>query len=355
MEAAAISILCHVHPQLSIANIYVKLPETLKGNVTCWVKGNSLHLQINNLEFKLNFPELVQLLDGTSFQPTVEDNYIHLRMPSNGSNSIDLIRFPRLKSDFFDKDKNKMWTPQTGTKNNVKCNHCSTVLVESIEFDRVLPLPGDSWSEAASDWYCHLHGDTDVHKKLTPRRTDCLYGSSFYSFPLNIFNSSPLTHCPNCQSQVGRLNDDTINFWCHSVRWSVANEEMKAPTALQAFHFTLKEALNEQESFFGRKLVFKSGNEALTIWLVGDNGFTMEGASRSEDLSVDLVKGDKQRVLFKFERDQYKMASTNVSEHVVSGMMLQDIVRLLDESCLLLPPTCRTVNDFSIGFLSFSA
>ena len=226
------------------------------------------------------------------------------------------------------------------------------------KFNRVLPLPGDSWSEAASDWYCHLHGDaTDINKQLKPRPTDCLFGSSSYALPFNAVVAACQSHtqsCFNCQAPIARFTDDMVNFWCHAVRWfhyhgDESLEAMPTLTAIEAFYQAFNEALKkEEESFFGRKLLFKSGAEALTIWLIGDDDFTMEGAGTS---IVDLTSSDKRRVLFKFEPQHLVNKSSNISEHVISHAMLHDVLDVLLKSTFLLPPTCRLVRDFSLGFL----
>merc|ERR1712137_682719 len=123
------------------------------------------------------------------------------------------------------------------------------------------------------------------------------------------------------------FTDDMVNFWCHAVRWfhyhgDESLEAMPTLTAIEAFYQAFNEALKkEEESFFGRKLLFKSGAEALTIWLIGDDDFTMEGAGTS---IVDLTSSDKRRVLFKFEPQHLVNKSSNISEHVISHAMLHD-------------------------------
>lgn len=163
--------------------------------------------------------------------------------------------------------------------------------------------------------------------------------------------------CFNCRAPIARVTDDMVNFWCHDVRWFHCHDDgslepMPSSTALEAAYYTINEALKkEEESFFGCKLLLKSGTEALTIWLVGDDGFTMEGAGTSV---VDLVRSDKRRVLFKFEPQHVTKASSNVCEHVVSRAMLYDIFDVLQKSTFFLPSTGRVVKDFSLGFLPIS-
>lgn len=362
----AVSVLCQVQPQLRIANLYVKLKGFEGDNVECSVEGNSLSMEIDKMKMLLNFPKLVNLQDGSRFKAVVDDCYIHVRMPSgvpegnlNGSDCTEVIQLPTPTVPHLFGTKKKMWIPETGVKSCLKCNHCSAVLVKGAKFDRVLPLPGDSWSEAASDWYCHLHGDaTDVSKPtLKPRPTDCLFGSSFYALPFNVLATECQSQCFNCQATVARVTDDMVSFWCHAVGWFLCHEDesleaMPSSTALEASYYALNEALTkEEESFFGRKLLLKSVTEALTIWLVGDDGFTMEGAGTS---TIDLTKSDKRRVLFKFETQHSTKASSNINEYVVSPAMLHDIVDVLLKSTYFLPPTSRVMNDFSLGFLSIS-
>jgi len=133
----AVSILCQVQPLLRIANLYVKLSNFEGGEVKCLIQGNSLSMEMAGMKLLLNFPKLVKLQDGCSFKATVDDCYIHVRMPSgvpegnpHGSDSTEVIRLPSSAASHQFGTNKKMWIPKIGVKSVLKCSQCSAVLVE---------------------------------------------------------------------------------------------------------------------------------------------------------------------------------------------------------------------------------
>nr|CAG4636191.1 EOG090X06NK [Eubosmina coregoni] len=263
------------------------------------------------------------LLENYKFQPAfVDEFYIHLRMPSGvpegktrGSDSVEVIGFRGLSGNY--QSANKMYIPEKGKCYRIQCAECQAILFDNIHLERVLPLPRASWSEAASDWYCHLHDGESAHQALISRPTDCLYGSSYRSLTSSLIKDGSLTRtgregrewsCFICQSCVGLASDDRVNLWCHTAQWSVQEGQVwktvsSVVSPLEAFYFTLYDALEEEKSFFGRKMSFNnpSSDTSLTLWFVGDNGFTLESSCQEINNTVEFLPSRLQRVLFKSE------------------------------------------------------
>lgn len=372
-----ISALCEVHQQLRVANLYIRLSKTDRVLRAATVTNNSLSLEATEGEtfrLVLKFPVSIKLLDYYKFQPTViDEEYIHLRMPigvpqgkTSGSESVEVLDLASL-SNYTYKSQGKMFNPALTKKYRVQCAECQSIFVDHVHFKRVLPLPRVSWSEAASDWYCHLHAGEASHQKLLPRSTDCLFGSCYHALTSSLLIEGSLDSggkeslCSKCQSSVGLIGDGLWNAWCHSVQWLVQEEndvwKLAADVAspLQAFYFTLYDALEEEKSFYGRKLAFRDGlgsGLTLILWFVGDNGFTLK--SNKSGAEIELSQSGLLKVLYKTGSASEKIPS-DVSEYQVSSLMMSSVLNVLRNSTKQVPPGLRTAAGFSIGYLCFAS
>ena len=373
------SALCEVHPQLRLANLYVKM--THEGALNALVEEECVTLQSTNQpNLRLRFPSTlrIKLADKCQIQPTVSGVYAHLRMPcgvtggtvSSGSDSVEVIDFVPLTSGFT--RPAKMRIPQIEERYRIQCLECEAILVPQVQFQRVLPLPRASWSEAASDWYCHVHAEEDSHPKIPFRTSDCLYGSSFHALAVSLFADGSLDcgsrkdwRCSECQSSVGLASDGLVNLWCHSVQWLTCTDEtwtpLDVPTPLEAFYLALYDALEEEKSFFGRKLSFQdpSSRNTLQLWFVGDNGFTLESdCDVVEDGGVLQMRSSPLvRVLYKQSdvEPAGKSKLSDVSEYNASSEMLDSVVHDLKQSSERLPPNIRSAAGYSIGYLPLAS
>lgn len=352
MSSIISTALCEIHPQLRVANLYVKLSNNATiSNSNISVKENSICL--GDEEALIKFPISVKLLDNYKFQANIiDEEYIHLRMPigvplTSGSTSTEVLDLLSLTNNYIPITKSRIFHPTIGKDYRIECAECQNSIVDSVCFKRVLPLPRATWSEAAFDWYCHA--DEVNQTKLIPRLTDCLYSSCYYTFAANLLiglddHGRKESLCSKCQSTIGlMIGDDLCNIWCHSIRWM---DDMIITNPLQAFYFTLYDALEEEKSFFGRKLAFQDGSSTLLLWFVGDNGFTLESAENG----IELQPSRLHKVLYKTTNDE-KIAS-DVSEYQISGQMMNSVLIVLRDNSKLIPPTCRSAAGFSISYLS---
>ena len=410
--AAIIRAFCEVHPLLRIANLYVEwpVPSTVDGGdnvrvrVQVSVASNTISLKDakSGAEFQINFPVSIKLLAGCIDRPTsVEQGgrFLHLRMPTvpplttRGSENTEVISLPDI-STMKTLVKKKIYIPESAGTYRLQCSHCGAIFVETVQFQRVLPLPSSSWSEGASDWYCHLHATDDLkQQKLEPRMMDCLFSSCYYTISTSLldqqnvlFNSNnndssrQQVTCGECSAEVAVVRDEKLKMWCHAVQWLSHDPRRSAAlwqpepkiTALEAFHSCLVQALDEEMSFFGRRLAFDdlATGQTLSVWFVGDTGLCLEQhqqqqpiESCSSDRCINLVANSKVRVLYKLSDSSSSSSSdadgqkmSDVSRYEISSAMFADAARLLIESSLCLPPSCRTwpVAGFSIGFLCTS-
>ena len=376
-----ISALCEVHPQLRVANLYIRLSNPGGVVSTASVMNNSLCLEATEdgrTRMVLKFPVSIKLLDNYKFQPTViDEEYIHLRMPigvpqgkKSGSENVEVLDLAALSGKTY-KSQGKMFNPTLEKEYRIQCTECQSVFMNRVHFSRVLPLPRASWSEAASDWYCHVHSGEANHQKLIPRSTDCLFGSCYHALSSCLLVQGSLACggrellCSKCQSSVGLMEDDgcesITKLWCHSVQWFV-NEDTDTWTVasnvtmpLQAFYFTLFDALEEEKSFFGRKLAFRDGDgveKSLILWFVGDNGVTLE--SNASGNEIELRKSELHKVLYKSANSANDKIPCDVSEYQVSSLMMSCVLEVLRNSTKQLPPGFRTAAGFSIGYLCLS-
>lgn len=383
---AVISALCEIHPHLRIANLYVKLSKSTTGSIlsAASVKDNSICLESEDGDkyqtVMLKFPVSVKLLDNYKFQATViDEEYVHLRMPigvppgmTSGSASTEVLDLMTLTTTFSSPPE-KMFIPTVEKEYRIQCAECQSLLVDDVRFKRVLPLPRAEWSEAASDWYCHLHAGEANHQKLVPRSTDCLYSSCYHALAASLLIEGSLAPaaatgrreslCAKCQSSLGLIGDGLLNVWCHSVHWLEETDNTWRPITtttnpLQAFYFTLYDALEEEKSFFGRKLAFRGSSGSsptLILWFVGDNGFTLESIHGDEPMAqIELRSSRLHKVLFKTTSSNEKIPS-DVGEYQISGEMMNSVLTVLRNSLKLLPPACRTAAGFSIGYLSLAS
>ena len=372
-----IDAICEVFPQLRIANLYIKLSSTDKILNTVSVLDNSVCFEAIEDEatrIVLKFPVSIKLLDNYKFQPVIDKDYIHLRMPigvpqgmKSGSENVEVLDLVALSTNAF-KSQGKMFNPIVGKDYRVQCAECQSILIDRAHFKRVLPLPRASWSEAASDWYCHRHaGDSD--HQLVPRPTDCLFGSCYHALTFSLLTEGSLETagrellCSKCQASIGLMEEGLINVWCHSIKWFLfeENDQWKmtegVTTPLQAFYYTLCDALEEEKSFFGRKLAFRDGlggGQTLLLWFVGDNGFILDSKESSSGTKIELRQSVLQKVLYKSENSTNKKIPNDVSEYQISREMMNSALLVLRNSSEQLPVGCRTAAGFSIGYLSLS-
>lgn len=372
-----ISALCEVHPQLRVANLYVRTLKTEKVFSLASVVDNTVCLEESECERRrliLTFPVSTKLLDNYKFKTTsIDGEYIHLRMPigvpqgvTSGSESTEVLDLDVLSSSEV-KTKTRLYIPSLERTYRIHCAECQSIFVNSVRFERVLPLPCTSWTEAASDWYCHQHSGEVKHQKLVPRLNDCLFGSSYYALSANLlteenlFSNGKESACTSCQSSVGLIGEGRWNVWCHAIKWTVLENNIwihknDATSPLQSFYFTLYNAMEEDKSFFGRKMVFRDcldNSKFIILWFIGDNGFTLE--SSMESSSETLIKmrpSSLHKILYRRGNSAGEKIPGDVSEYQISGQMMSSVLEVLRNSSEHLPPDCRTAAGFSIGYLS---
>lgn len=377
------SALCEMHPQLRLANLYIRtsfegalVAQLVEGQnsveLLSVIDDSSPPLKLTTLTFPSS---ILQLLGNCIIQSTVfGGEYLHLRIPcggpigkkTSGSDTTEVIDFSSLTSDF--KSPAKMHLPAPNEICQIQCIGCGTTLVSDAKFERILPLPRSSWSEAASDWYCHLHEGESAHPEIPLKRLDCLYGSSYHSLTTTSFVEGSIDldkkrgwSCSKCQLSIALAGEGRVPLWCHSVQWQIASRKgdpwksMPVYSPLEAFFFTLYDALEEEKSFFGRKLNFHdpATNSILHLWFVGDNSLTLEG--RSTDTVVQLQLSALVRVLYKQNVNQSNIPCgnklTDVSEYLISREMLDAAFDVLRSSSDKLPPSCRNAAGYVIGYL----
>lgn len=378
------SALCEVHPQLRLANLYVRMAH--EGALNALIQADCVTLYTESRRVRIQFSQTqAQLVDSSHIQPTLfPPEYVHLRMPcgvlgskASGSEFVEVIDFAPLTSGFTSPAKMHIPTPKE--RYRIQCVECEAVLIPEVQFERVLPLPRTSWSEAASDWYCHVHvgeGESNPHPEIPCRPTDCLYGSSFHALAAKLFpegalesGNSKVWHCSRCQSSVGLASDGLVNLWCHSVRWLTWGDQsnwvdIRVPTPLEAFYFALYDALEEEKSFFGRKLSFQdpSSRNALLLWFVGDNGFVLEtiGCPDNDDGDVAVLQmhpSRLHRVLYRqnCSDPSKKSKLSDISEYYASLEMLNSVTQVLQQSSERLPPSSRSAAGHTIGYLPLAS
>ena len=372
-----ISAFCELHPQLRVANLYIKISPTCRISNIASINNNSIHLDGTDDSERsvavLKFPASVKLLDNLKFKTdSIDEVYVHLRMPIgvpagslSGSENTEVLDLSTLNIHTAQTSVRKVFIPKEDTDYRVRCAECQSNFIDSARFKRVLPLPRASWSDAASDWYCHSHGGEEK-LELVPRSTDCLYGSSYHSFAVSLLVEGSVDSrekealCSLCQSSVGVIRGDHWNPWCHSVQWQVledgkwkSNAEEEQPTSLQAFYLVLNDAFEEEKSFIGRKLGFRSclaGNRILILWFVGDNSTNLE-STRLSDTEIEMRPSVLHKVLYKISSSSTDKMANDVSEYEVSEQMMASIIHVLNNSTEHLPPRHRLAAGFSIGFI----
>lgn len=364
---------CELHPQLRVANVYIKFSTALgNSNLVAKIDDDSICLEKDGEKTKVNlkFPQTVKLLGNCKPEFSIIDEvYSHLRMPIgvpdgslSGSENVEVIDLMALKASVVSSER-KIFIPVKEKKYRVRCAECHSIFISDICFKRVLPLPRASWSEAASDWYCHAHGGEE-RLKLVPRSEDCLFSSSSHSLEISLLVEGTTISrgreslCSLCQSSVGLIENSHWNPWCHSIEWLVFEDgkwqsaSELPPSPLEAFYFVLNDAFEEEKSFFGRKLCFRNclpGNKTLILWFVGDNSISLKSSELSET-EMELRPSNLHKVLYKIPSSSEKI-STDVGEYQVSDQMMKSVMNLLDNTTNLLPPSRRSAAGFSIGFL----
>ena len=369
MDSRVISAFCEVHSLLRIANLYVKGFSEAAG-LKVSVTDNVVHLETSSSTFHIKFPSIIKIQNEFEIQPTLEQDYIHLRLPTlpiektSGSSSTEVIPLP--SSSLTKKSTKNPSIPKCNVSYRLECNSCQTPLTDALVFQRVLPLPSSSWKDAASDWYCHQHSHDGEEKKpvvdnLEPKSTDCLFSSYYCSISTHHLKNEYLNkegkcfRCLKCATEIASFVDGHIHLWCHAV--SFVEEENAAQTTqlvtpLEAIQLAIIDALEEDTSFFSRKLGFQDPNgRTLIIWFLGNQDMNLKSAGSSHTEAILEVQ-KRDRVLFKLTDASCKKELSSISVSHTSSVMLTTLTEVLEQSNLFLPPSCRIAAAFSVGFLS---
>ena len=172
----------------------------------------------------------------------------------------------------------KTKTPQTDSKNNFKltCLRCSTVIIDSKEYDRFFDMPSELWSEMMEFWHCHKPmEDTnkkDTHRNyngnLKPGDNDVIIGSSYFLMNKSkqVEISDQDVNCESCKYNLGILDNSILKIF----KWNLAlkyNDNIETfPSYIYVYNLIVdKINLSAIRKF---NVTSESGQDYMFIWIM---------------------------------------------------------------------------------------
>ncbi|XP_026681263.1 uncharacterized protein LOC113468503 [Diaphorina citri] len=212
----------HHNSEVTIVNIPgVDLKPNSVSNFTLLDNGEGTYFRI----------QTICLIITVDLKPNSVSNFTLL---DNGEGTYFRIQTskcltPAPATSLFDYNaKNTSYSPcvTLGESTSLVCKSCrACVTGEPLCFQRILPLPSDSWD--ASDMFCHAHhGDTEVQCSIQPKRADLLYGA--YNFILsqryvtlsNVNMGRRVVSCDQCEAWLGTKHGEShITLWNSTVEF----------------------------------------------------------------------------------------------------------------------------------------
>ncbi|KAI5704914.1 hypothetical protein M8J75_009995 [Diaphorina citri] len=337
-------------------------------------------------------------IPGVDLKPNSVSNFTLL---DNGEGTYFRIQTskcmtPAAATSLFDYNaKNTSYSPcvTLGESTSLVCKSCrACVTGEPLCFQRILPLPSDSWD--ASDMFCHAHhGDTEVQCSIQPKRADLLYGA--YNFILsqryvtlsNVNMGRRVVSCDQCEAWLGTKHGEShITLWNSTVEFrpvrtgnakEVLNDKTSAgqvdsqdddcgnehsnkrniastvkaniqDTALSDFICVVKENIGINSKILIQCQVSEQSEQYLLLWIMDRNlsVFTWEG---QEGTVYNVMK-----VLYTYAKDKpdpswskdFSLAHINVSK-----IMFLNALKHIRVQAKNIPTPYRFISDMHVSYI----
>lgn len=346
-----------LRPQIQSGYVYSLLqPKISMDNVKVTVNNNSMVLKIGNNQLLVNFP-VIDLIS-SSFQ--IIDQWIVVRVQFSQSNlshqnevrnSIETKAIETLEINID--------LPPANENLNLFCNFCKNILLDNMEFKRVLSLPSEECEP--SEWFCCSHSDVDYKNILCPRTNDCFYGSHYYVLNKNIFESELTINdkdvvCNKCSSILGFVKDEnSFKIWNNSLQYSSHSFEENKKSPFDDFKLAIKEFMKNDGIFREIKFFAFEKGEKLTLFvkIMDKNLSLLTKKSINDNNEVTLEQKQVMKVLYKVSEDvsthpQNDSSSTSCQISIIS---INAAIKHLIASSQQLPPIYRSTDTYFIGYI----
>jgi len=300
-----------------------------------------------------------------------------------------------------------------GNEIDIQCVHCrKRLLKESAKLTRIFQLPSSNYSETADEWFCccahhrehHLdssHASSDASQTScshaaassstrmgAPNLEQCFIGDSHFLLNGKVVegvailldnanNRVPVVICAGCQSQLGTVevprgainisDNDTIRFYHSAV--DLQKKTGDSQRSFLSARFRTRERyfawllLSECEQQSSLKFALKTldNHPALLVWLLDSYSIMVNG--RLSDLwnSAPFKPFPILKMLYKKLDDSDRSDPRVTGEDGSVGRLslpkeiCDELTNFLGTSTISLPPACRAVGHFSVGYVRMAS
>uniref|UniRef100_A0A8D8SQF5 E3 ubiquitin-protein ligase E3D n=1 Tax=Cacopsylla melanoneura TaxID=428564 RepID=A0A8D8SQF5_9HEMI len=301
-------IIIEVRPRLQVCHVFIK---QVRAEAVQLERGGELKIVCNGgrNRFKVSIP-------GTELKPQSLSNFTLLDQSEGTYFRIATLKCSLTHAQsvsLFDYSaRDTTYVPQVdlNAPQALFCRCCGSRLMRrSVRFQRILPLPSDSWD--MSDMFCHLHEGEDHTTSSTsssstsllhPKSGDLLYGA--YNFVLAIGNEQEETLSKEKQPTNAAAQDEKAPNAKKSPNAKKPGNAKKPPPMLTFVRMSQRIVKCEICSFW---LGTKQSESLVTLWnstvefkrVAGDENETLIKTERSP---TDVKQGDENETLIQTER-----------------------------------------------------
>uniref|UniRef100_A0A8D8SQ70 E3 ubiquitin-protein ligase E3D n=1 Tax=Cacopsylla melanoneura TaxID=428564 RepID=A0A8D8SQ70_9HEMI len=335
-------IIIEVRPRLQVCHVFIK---QVRAEAVQLERGGELKIVCNGgrNRFKVSIP-------GTELKPQSLSNFTLLDQSEGTYFRIATLKCSLTHAQsvsLFDYSaRDTTYVPQVdlNAPQALFCRCCGSRLMRrSVRFQRILPLPSDSWD--MSDMFCHLHEGEDHTSSssssstslLHPKSGDLLYGA--YNFVLAIGNEQDDNLSKEKQPTNAAAQDEKAPNAKKSPNAKKPGNAKKPPPMLTFVRMSQRIVKCEICSFW---LGTKQSESLVTLWnstvefkrVAGDENETLIKTERSP---TDVKQGDENETLIQTERsgiehvlvEQKTREETDIERHhdAVAGGNIRPVER----------------------------
>lgn len=353
-----------IRPRLQSCNVYFILKPGLNDQLRISLKSNEIHI-VSNGEVQIIPVKRFNILVNSLSCLQVSGSFLSFRFQTQnltkttGRFTTELVMY-ELEDSFS----------SLGISNNntkivkdlgyiLKCGNCKNNLSDTINFNRVLPLPSEN--AEPQDWFCHKSEEL-CKFSFNPNENDCFYSNCYIRLNHNIFNNVKLTQndiivCKRCLSWLGlKINTETFQVWFNTV---ILESDQCCIYSNALSDFILSVRTDIKELVFGPcKVLFECRNlnctDFLCVWVLEKS---LEVIIKGQNFKSDKSGSQKvAKVLFYFcsEKDSIIgdwLDDSNVSNVKISKQMMVKGLNHLFEMSKLVPSCFRMSNNFYVSYI----
>ncbi|CAB4054688.1 unnamed protein product [Lepeophtheirus salmonis] len=236
---------------------------------------------------------------------------------------------------------------------SLRCKSCNEESI-SLVATRVTALPSSDWKEGAASWFCGCKHDPSKIVRLADTIRDgvLMWTETMAVIP---YASRESVICNKCHSPLGYHENDSANFWLHSIKLIGNNKKnlLRSYSHEESFVSFLIDGLNSSPTILVPKIILKGNDLTLCLRVMDTQLNVYQGNHRGSIRLMNAFKllyGEGSQ-LPKDELNEWMRYDVRVSILQVPDDVIQNGPCLLEKNKSYAHPDDHVTQGFNVSFL----